>query len=707
MKNLFPVLMLFVIFSGAGLSAEIPQMWRSDEPAVVEKNDRIALVNRQTAVVFDRKTFALQAIFHANMPDSRIISGTPLWSARMLSVEYADGPKEPVFREFSAERVSNVKLESGKNPDGAAFIKAVCNGPAVKNLRYNAVITVTLAPEDEMPRWNLHLNAGKKGVASLWTVDFPQISFRVDAKNPPRMVLPYRTGILSSYPHNFAMPYPGAAVKFQLMSFYDEKSGDGGYLGCHDGDGFNKCFRVKCLPKLGEALFSVTHYPVDRFNAVSFAPAYDVVCGARKGDWFDDAMRYRKWFVTCRYAAAGPMIFRKDVPQWLKNAVMSAKISTNSRNRNVENNLRGVEKIAEMTKGAPVLAIWYEFEQRKHFYDNMGRYTPPREGVAEALKEMKKYNFHVLGYVQSQIYQPEGSTEMEQVEKFMVRDLFGNLAPYHGIVACRSTAGWQERFCELSSHAIKLGFDGIYLDSFGKGNAECFRAEHGHGQGGGNYVVAGQRQMAAKLRKMLKSADPEYVMSGEAPVEAFTDLLDYYLLAVNVMPNGIPLWRAIAGDYIICHGRMMSPGPKKDSIIGETAELFLDGTIPGRLSFYGGTSFFDRPEFAADKKFVEKVLLAIPPTLDYLRMGAMLRAPELLPAPENVKYHEYIKGNEVIRPGVLARLYRSHKDDSRCIVLVNISNKPWQGEVRLAAADGGENIKMLVAPHDIVWKIIR
>ena len=55
----------------------------------------------------------------------------------------------------------------------------------------------------------------------------------------------------------------------------------------------------------------------------------------------------------------------------------------------------------------------------------------------------------------------------------------------------------------------------------------------------------------------------------------------------------------------------------------------------------------------------------------------------------------------------LARLYRSHKDNSRCIVLVNISKKTWQGEVKLAAADGGESVKMQVAPHDIVWKIIR
>ncbi len=707
MKKVFSAVVAVLAFCLA-LNGAIPQMWRTDAPAaVMEKNGKIALVNRKTAVVFEGKTFALQAIYHAGMPDNRIIANTPLWSARMLSVEYADGPKEPVFRNIDSSKVSQVKLNSGKNPDGSVFIRAVCNGPAVKNLRYTAVITVSLRPDEEMPRWNLHLDAGRKNVASLWTVDFPRISFKVDPENPPRMVLPYRTGILSTYPHNFAMPYPGAAVKFQMMSFYDEISGDGGYLGCGDDDGFSKCFRVKCLPKNGEALFSLTHYPVDRFNAVSFKPAYEVLGGARKGDWFDDAVRYRKWFVSSKYAARGPMIFRKDVPGWLKEAVMSAKISTNSKNRNVENNVRGAEKIVQLTKGAPVLAIWYEFEQRKGFYDNMGRVTPAREGVPEALKAMKKQNFHVLGYVQSQIYNPDGSPEMDEVEKYMIRDFFGNLAPYHGIVACRMTPWWQQRFCELSQHALDLGFEGIYLDSFGKGNAECFRDNHGHGQGGGNYVIRGQRMLAAKLRAMLKKANPEYVMSGEAPVEAFTDLLDYYLLAVNVMPDGIPLWRAIAGDYIICHGRMMTPGPKKDSIVGETAELFLNGTIPGRLSFYGGSSFFDRPEFAAEKAFVEKILQAVPPTLEYLRMGEMCRIPELFPEPAKVRFHEYIKGKEVIRPGVLARVYRSHKDGSRCAVLVNISDTPWQGKVKLAPADGGKEVIMQVNPRDITWKIIR
>jgi hypothetical protein len=286
----------------------------------------------------------------------------------------------------------------------------------------------------------------------------------------------------------------------------------------------------------------------------------------------------------------------------------------------------------------------------------------------------------------------------------MIRDFFGNLHIYHRWTACRYTPWWQQRFCDLSKYALDQGFQGIYLDSFGKSNAECFRAEHGHGQGGGNYITAGQRQLAHKLRTMLKSRSNDLVMSGEAPVEAFTDLLDYYLLAVNVLPDGIPLWRAIAGDYVICHGRMMSPGRKKDSIIGETAVLFLDGTIPGRLNFYGGRSFLDQPEFAEDKKFVQKIIAAIAPTLDYLRLGEMLRIPELSPAPEKVTFHEYINGKPVIRPGVMARCYRSHQDNSRCVVLVNISSVPWSGKVKL---DDGSELTMSVDPRDVVWKFLR
>ena len=287
----------------------------------------------------------------------------------------------------------------------------------------------------------------------------------------------------------------------------------------------------------------------------------------------------------------------------------------------------------------------------------------------------------------------------------MIRDFFGNLSPYYdGVCVCRYTPWWQQRFRELSKAAVDLGFDGIYLDSFGKSNTECFRAEHGHGQGGGNAILEGQRKLASELRAMLKGRSPELVMSGEAPVEALVDQLDYYLLAVNVMPDGIPLWRAIAGDYMIAHGRMMAAGKRGDSILGETAELFLDGVIPGRLAFYGGSSFFDLPKHAADKAFVEKVIASIPPTLEYLRLGEMLRPPVLIPAPAPVTYHEYIKGAPVTRPGVLARVYRSHRDGSRCVALVNIGSAPWRGEVVL---EGGEKVAMSVEPRDIVWKVLR
>ena len=686
--------------------AEIPSTWRSDVPAVLNKGGRVALVNRKTAVVFDVKTFALIALYHADLPDNRIVGDVPLWSARFFSEEHDGGAVEPVFRECSADKVSSINLESGANPDGSVFIHAVCTGPAVKSLKYKAAITVTLTPDADMPRWKLHLDAGKSKVAALWSVDFPRIAFRFDPKNPPKMALPYRNGVLRDYPSDFAMPYPGAAVKFQMMSCYEPGTGTGAYLACEDDGGFSKCFRIKCAAKPGRAVFSVTHYPVDRFNTVRFAPEYEVVCGARKGDWFDDAIRYRKWFVTSKYASKGPMLTRKDVPQWLKEAVLSAKIST-SYKRTLENNLLGMKAAAKMAGGRPILAIWYEYEQRKDFYEGMGRIRPLKPGVEAALKALKNDNVHTLAYVQSQIYDNVDSPEWEQAEKFMIRDLFGNLVPYYHVTVCRSTPWWQQRFCELGAYAIDHGFDGVYLDSFGKSSAECFRAEHGHGQGGGNFCIEGQRQLARRLRDMMKTRSPEFVMSGEAPVEAFVDLLDYYLLAVNVLSDGVPLWRAIAGDYMICHGRMMASGKHNDSVIGETAELFLDGVIPGRVSFYGGKNFLDLPEHAADKIFVDKVIAAIPPTLEYLRLGEMLRTPILTPAPASVTFHEYIKGKPVIRPGVLARVCRSHRDGSRCVVLVNIGTAPWRGTVKLAPEAGGESLEMAVAPREIVWKILR
>ena len=115
--------------------AALPPMWQSSKPAVISKNGRIALSNGRTAVVFDAGEFTLQVLYHADLPDSRVISDTPLWQARMLCTEQICGMKEPRFHTFPAKNGKVLKIDSGVNPDGSAFITAVTTGQAVRNPR--------------------------------------------------------------------------------------------------------------------------------------------------------------------------------------------------------------------------------------------------------------------------------------------------------------------------------------------------------------------------------------------------------------------------------------------------------------------------------------------------------------------------------------------------------------------------------------------
>lgn len=653
-----------------------------------ETDSHIGIYNQLTGVLFTKNDFTLVGLYHHEIPGNRIASGAQLWEIMMFYLEPDQGDSWVRYVLFSPAQCKKVEVSS-ELKDGVAILKARYSGAIHQRMGMDAEAFVTLGNNDAMPRWRLNAGVVNKVRTSIWQVEYPRINFKNPAtkKADCLFALPYRNGILNTFPQNFDYPYPGPAVKFQMMSFYDRVSGSGAYLAAEDANGFNKDFVAKSNAAANTILLTVRHAPSGRREFGSgFRQSYDVVCGLRRGDWFDDAKSYRQWFLTTPYTAAGPVARRTDVPEWLKTAVMSMKLSCGSSGRTVSANVNGALTAAEFVGKRPILAIWYNFEKKDQIYEGMGRTMPSLNGVAEGLEKMRAANIHTLAYVQSMIYDHTNSKEMDQVGKYMALDILGDYVPYDdGIDVCRYTSWWHDRFLALSEHNLALGFEGIYLDSFGKGSPDCFAVNHGHRRSGGNTGIAGQRALAGKLRGALKSKSAGCVMSGEAPTEAFADQLDYYLLAVNVLPNSIPLWRTIAGEYIITHGRGMAFSKAKNNIAGESATLFLEGSILGRISVFSGKVFLEEPGNEKDCAFVRKLMDYVVPTLDYLRLGEMLRAPELTPPPSPVTFNEYIGNAAVSRPAVLGAVNRA-VDGSLGYTLVNIGELEYSGKVKVDPA---------------------
>lgn len=650
-----------------------------------ETASHIGIYNRHSGLLFKKQDFSLIGLYRAEGQNA-IVPGTDLWTLEMFFLEPDQSNSFIRYVPFAARQCRQVEVRSEK-PDGGIALKARYGNAVYQRMGIDAEVTVTLGDDDELPRWRINAGVANKKLTSIWKVEFPRLNFKNPAARPADCLfaLPYRNGILAAFPRQFHYPYPGPAVKFQFLSFYDRSGGEGVYLSTEDSDGYNKEFIVRSDARSNTILTAAAHLPGGRREfGTGFRQSYDVRCGLRKGDWYDDAKRYREWFLTTPYAAAGPMAHRKDVPEWLKQAVMSMKLSCGSKGRTVADNLAGALDAAKFTGRRPILAIWYNFEKKNDICEGMGRVMPPLPGVKEGLEKLKAANVRTLAYVQSLIYDHMNSAEMDAAGPYMAQNILGDYIPYEdGIDVCRNTSWWHNRFLELCRHNIDLGFEGIYLDSFGKGSPDCFAPNHGHKRSGGNAGIAGQRDMAAKVREYLKAESADYTMSGEAPTEAFIDKLDYFLLAVNVLPDSIPLWRAMAGDYMIAHGRGLTFSKAKDNIFGESAELFLEGSILGRISVYGGGIFLEAPGNEKECAFIKKLMNYVHPTLDYLRLGELLRPPVLNPEPPKVAYHEYIGNAEVVRPAVIGSVTRSHRDGSLGYALVNIGSREYNGNVRI------------------------
>lgn len=665
-----------------------PRISSQDGGKVYETTGQIGLYNSKTGVIFDKKQFQMQGLWLEN--SNNLARNSSVWQVILAAGN--DKKQEITLQPSDAESITYKQSVDAEN----AGITVTFNNVSKDKYACDVIVNLMLGHNSDLVKWKISVKV-LKGKASVWNVSFPVIAANCMTPDPTdtQLVYPYRQGKVSPMKNDgrMIMPYPGAAVKFQFMAVYNQKNGDGVYLGVEDPNGYNKGFYQRGMPKSLMAYMGIEHYPENRgVDGQDFVMPYYVTVSGFKGDWWNAARIYREWWVNQQWASKGPMLSRKDVPDWLKNAVMSIKLSS-CPPRSVSENLKNALEIGKAFNNQPVLGIWYHFENKKKTMDGHGFSIPPQQGVEDALKQMLAGNIHVLAYVQSLIYDQDfDKDDVAEAKKYYALELNGKPYEYNAgegfdikINMCRSTGWWHQRILKISDDALKLGFEGIYLDSFGKSSSECFDPSHGHALGGGNYGIQGQRTMAELVRQLIKKESPSNVMSGEAPVEAFTDKLDYYLFAVNVMPDYAPIWRTVFGDYMIGHGRGLAQSKQNDNVPAECGRLFVDGTILGRI-FCSGKSFIFNPANSEQLEYIRQLLDYTTAGLDYLRLGEYMHPAALSPEPPTLQYHEYAKNSPINSPSILNSVTRSHRDGSVAYVFVNIGKNNYAGEFEADAA---------------------
>jgi hypothetical protein len=661
-------------------------------------DDVIALANKHVLCTFRKGDGALLGISEPGHNNLCVPSmKTPLWSLEVLP----PGASKPIT--IAPDAATKFSCETVED-QGAKLLKLAYNTDGAE-VHIEARVPSGVA----QIRWCLAVELKDKN-SRLWSVTFPQIPVAScdAAPGANEMVVPYRRGQTRGFgkgtpKSDVELPYPGASAKFQFLAAYGSTSKRGLYYAAEDGAGFTKSFWLRNRPDSDAIIFAIQHFPENRGAAVQkYRMPYEVVTQPFNGDWWEAARIYRAWWVKQIWASKGLLAERKDLPDWLRRSPMAVRASTTKPERTVPNNETGLSALSTALHEEPFFGVWYGYPQapgnaKSSDEGGLGHLLPCKPGLVDTVKRLKTRGVHLEAYIQSMIYDEAlPSSDTEAVAHAVTLDAQGKKVSYGSgaapnlLAMCRATDWWQTRLVDLSKQAVgEYDFDGVYLDSFGKGAPECFAEDHHHPVGGGNTCIAGQRQLATRVKKAIKAINPDAILSGEDPVEVFRDLLDVNLYSVNTMKNYVPIYRTVWGDYSLGHGRVLAPG-RGEGLVPELAILFLEGTIPGRLYCDSPKPFLLEPAFATQWDFFQVLDRYTQHGLEYLRMGEYLHPLTLSPAPPTVEFVESAEKQKVQVPGVLHSVTRSHADGSVALVLVNITEQPQTVSMQIDPALRGK-----------------
>ena len=540
----------------------------------------------------------------------------------------------------------------------------------------------------------------------LWELDFPKLALRPFGKaENNQVVYPWRRGRLRKL-EKFANPtyqkYPGSSARFQFIALNCPENQKGIYFASLDNKGNEKIFKEFFNPCTGNFELTVTQFPSDRGLAGKNADIpYAFKLGCFKGDWYNAAKIYRNWWQRQPWAARGPLALSKEVPEWLKKSPVFLRFYLRtSRGLGIKENLKNALKWAKFLKKRPTPATLYHYSEfkepknRKNYpvSEYYGYCAPPYPGLKGFLKELNSNNIHSNVYLQSEIFNQDYTKENTKYLKPTLRvDSKGTPRLYmkERWIACRQSKRWRKRYLKMVDYLLRMGFEGIYMDTFGKSriNHECFDIKHGHPCGGGNIDCNAQRGMGQEVKRFVKSKNKKFYIGGEACVEAFPDILDYKLNATNIYKGMVNVERALYGDYFLSHGRVVrGKDEKNDNKI--IAMDFIMGIIPGR---YYCSSKKSVPQTQAGRAFLKKAIRYTENAVDYLRSGEMLHWLKFSePVPETAVV-ESVWQRKIKLPSLKNVVYRSWKDKSIGIAVINIADK--------------EQHNQLVLPKASYWKL--
>lgn len=591
-------------------------------------------------------------------------------------------------------------------------------------------VKICLKEDQPLSAWRINVNNRSK-IYGLWCVHFPVLklvpigvkakdNFFVTGKSRGVLVKnPFQANARSALQSGSVWP---GGLNMQFQALYDS-SGNGLYLASHDGNGYKKDFHFSTAPNNFVMEYKIGHYPPNMgFPREDYHMSYDVVVGSFKGDWYDAAQIYRKWALKQQWCQKGFLLNRQDIPAWFKETPIMLKITSDKGEKSlVELGDRTIKFLKFIGSELPI--NWYTWKKhmpeytsynsvnsqyrvpdRRHYpVSNIhdGNYPdfPALSGFDSTCDAISKAGGHVLPYVCARLYDQginENAPFAKGAKQYTMKNVNGNIAYGNkGLVwtMCYHTKWWQERLKNTVVSLIKKEHaGGIYFDTMYGGYVQCFDTKHGHAYGGGNDPYIGAKKISSVLRNVMKSVDPDAVMTGESPAETAIDFLDGFQYRWSTWPDMIPLFATVYGDVIPRYG--LNINPRSDGFFIQCAVLFVEGAIMGRLPLHGDDwlkNYANGSAYTKKMEYLRKLAKYRRKTVggNYLVYGRLLRPLKFISMDPDlsVSYNEpkqRYKKVEIKTLPLQSGVFEAH-DGSIGIFVVNVTDTPISFQFDLPA----------------------
>ena len=422
------------------------------------------------------------------------------------------------------------------------------------------------------------------------------------------------------------------------MGWYALYGPQGGlYFAAHDEDATFKHLYMKTTPGAGMEMWF--DYPATaKQGEPSQAAEANIILAPLKGDWFDGAMRYRRW--VRREAnwyprdKMGPQ-GRTDSPQWMKELSLWVQGGPS------------FVKSFQRTLGVPMGFHWYSWHTIP-FDNDYPHYFPARPGFGETIHDLQTSNVYVMPYINGRLWDTRDQGMSDSLFTSLARPAVTKhrdgsiITESYGSkeadgsdvvlgVMCPQTDTWRSKMKEVVlglCSPVGQGGNGtkaVYMDQIAAAPPVCcFDASHDHPAGGGSWWTAAYRGMLQDIR----AAKPtDTALTTESNADGYIDLFDGFLVWQFQHDGQVPAFGAVYGGSIQLFGRTYASTEPQDFKM-TLAQSFVWGE---QLGWFGATAFLQSQQFYTSiLPFLRQTVWLREQFNPYFYMGEMTRAPHLI-----------------------------------------------------------------------------